>query len=120
MSKKDLDSWVTEVAKLVAPEKIHWCDGSEEEKKVLIAEMLRTGDLLELNEKTHPNCFLHRSDPNDVARVEQLTFICSRLEDDAGPNNNWMNPAEAHAKIDALFERSMKGRTMYVLSLIHI
>ena len=115
MSKKDLESWVTEVAKLVAPEKIHWCDGSEEEKKVLIAEMLKTGDLLELNEKTHPNCFLHRSDPNDVARVEQLTFICSRLEDDAGPNNNWMNPAEAHAKIDALFERSMKGRTMYVI-----
>ena len=115
MSKKDLESWVTEVAKLVAPEKIYWCDGSEEEKKVLIAEMLKTGDLLELNEQTHPNCFLHRSDPNDVARVEQLTFICSRLEDDAGPNNNWMNPAEAHAKIDALFERSMKGRTMYVI-----
>ena len=120
MSKKDLESWVTAVAKLVTPEKIHWCDGSEEEKKVLIGEMLETGDLLELNEKTHPNCFLHRSDPNDVARVEQLTFICSRLEDDAGPNNNWMNPAEAHAKIDALFERGMKGRTMYVLSLIHI
>ena len=115
MSKKELKSWVTAVAKLVTPEKIHWCDGSEEEKKVLIAEMLKTGDLLELNEKTHPNCFLHRSDPNDVARVEQLTFICSRLEDDAGPNNNWMNPAEAHAKIDALFERSMKGRTMYVI-----
>ena len=115
MSKKDLESWVTAVASLVTPEKIHWCDGSEEEKKVLIREMLKTGDLLELNEKTHPNCFLHRSDPNDVARVEQLTFICSRLEDDAGPNNNWMNPAEAHAKIDALFERSMKGRTMYVI-----
>ena len=115
MSKKDLESWVTAVASLVTPEKIHWCDGSEEEKKVLIADMLKTGDLLELNEKTHPNCFLHRSDPNDVARVEQLTFICSRLEDDAGPNNNWMNPAEAHAKIDALFERSMKGRTMYVI-----
>ncbi len=115
MSKKDLESWVTEVAKLVAPEKIYWCDGSEEERKVLIAEMLKTGDLLELNEKTHPNCFLHRSDPNDVARVEQLTFICSRLEDDAGPNNNWMNPVEAHAKIDTLFERSMKGRTMYVI-----
>ena len=115
MRKKDLESWVTEVAKLVAPEKIHWCDGSEEEKRVLIAEMLKTGDLLELNKKTHPNCFLHRSDPNDVARVEQLTFICSKLEGDAGPNNNWMNPAEAHAKIDALFKWSMKGRTMYVI-----
>ena len=115
MSKKDLESWVTEVAALVEPEKIHWCDGSEEEKKVLIAEMLQTGDLLRLNESTHPNCFLHRSDPNDVARVEQLTFICSKTEGDAGPNNNWMNPAEAHAKIDALFEKSMKGRTMYVI-----
>ncbi len=80
MSKKDLENWVTEVAKLTAPEKVHWCDGSEEEKKFLIAEMLKTGDLLKLNESTHPNCFLHRSDPNDVARVEQLTFICSRTK----------------------------------------
>ncbi|HEX5952127.1 MAG TPA: phosphoenolpyruvate carboxykinase (GTP), partial [Rhodanobacteraceae bacterium] len=77
--------------------------------------MLETGDLVELNQETHPRCYLHRSDPKDVARVEKLTIICTESRDDAGPNNNWMEPAEAHAKIDALFEGCMQGRTMYVI-----
>ena len=115
MSNKVLEGWVQEVAELAAPDKVHWCTGSEAERRFLIKEMMASGDLLKLNESTHPNCFLHRSDPNDVARVEQLTFICSKSKADAGPNNNWMAPEEAHSKIDSLFRNSMKGRTMYVI-----
>ncbi|GLQ43714.1 phosphoenolpyruvate carboxykinase [GTP] [Dyella nitratireducens] len=77
--------------------------------------MLHTGDLIELNQQTHPGCYLHRSHPSDVARVEHLTFVCTEHEEDAGPNNHWMAPADAHAKIDALFEGCMEGRTMYVI-----
>ena len=114
-SNQDLSEWVTQVAALTQPESIHWCDGSEEENSALKELMLSTGDLLRLNEETHPNCFLHRSDPKDVARVEHLTFVCAELEDDAGPNNNWMSPDDGHAKIDPLFAGSMKGRVMYVI-----
>ena len=110
-----LQDWVDSVAKLTQPEDIHWCNGSEGEYKRLISEMNRSGDLIELDKKSYPNCYLHRSDPSDVARVEHLTFICTQKEDDAGPNNHWMKPAEAHAKIDALFEGAMQGRTMYVI-----
>ena len=77
--------------------------------------MLETGDLMQLNEETFPNCYLHRSDPSDVARVEHLTFICTEDSEDAGPNNNWMDPKEAHEKLDNLFDNCMKGRTMYVI-----
>ncbi|MES2403916.1 MAG: phosphoenolpyruvate carboxykinase (GTP) [Pseudomonadota bacterium] len=115
-SKLDsLNRWVDDVAKRTKPNHIHWCDGSEAEYRQLVDEMLETGDLIELNQETHPRCYLHRSDPKDVARVEKLTVICTRDKDDAGPNNNWMDPAEAHAKIDALFEGCMQGRTMYVI-----
>ena len=110
-----LQDWVDSVAKLTQPEDIHWCNGSEGEYKRLISEMNRSGDLIQLDKKSYPNCYLHRSDPSDVARVEHLTFICTQEEDDAGPNNHWMKPAEAHAKIDALFEGAMQGRTMYVI-----
>ncbi|MDH4106757.1 MAG: phosphoenolpyruvate carboxykinase (GTP) [Gammaproteobacteria bacterium] len=110
-----LQAWVDSVAKLTQPENIHWCNGSDAENKRLINEMLRTGDLLELNPKTYPNCYLHRSHPSDVARVEHLTFVCTREQGDAGPNNLWMAPDEAHAKIDALFDGAMQGRTMYVI-----
>ncbi len=111
----ELAAWVDQVAALTQPDRVHWCDGSEEENDALIAQMLETGDLIRLNEQTHPNCFLHRSDPEDVARVEHLTFVCTPERDDAGPNNNWMAPAEGHDKIDALFEGCMRGRTMYVV-----
>jgi phosphoenolpyruvate carboxykinase (GTP) len=110
-----LQDWVDEVAALTQPENIHWCDGSEAEYRQLVDEMCESGTLMPLNEDAYPNCYLHRSDPSDVARVEHLTFICTTNEEDAGPNNLWMNPAEAHKKIDALFEGAMKGRTMYVI-----
>jgi phosphoenolpyruvate carboxykinase (GTP) len=110
-----LNRWVDEVARHTGADAVHWCDGSEQENRALIDLMLQRGDLIALNTDTHPDCYLHRSDPGDVARVEHLTFVCTEAEDDAGPNNNWMAPADAHRKIDALFEGCMKGRTMYVV-----
>ena len=114
-SNKALSQWVAQAARHTQAERVHWCDGSDAEYRELVKGMLATGMLTELNQTTHPNCYLHRSDPQDVARVEHLTFICSRSRDDAGPNNHWMDPAEAHAKIDALFAGSMRGRTLYVV-----
>jgi len=110
-----LKQWVDEVAQLTQPDSIYWCNGSDAENETLIAQMLASGDLIKLNEKTHPNCYLHRSNPTDVARVEHLTFVCTGNKEDAGPNNNWMAPKEAHSKIDALFKGAMKGRTLYVI-----
>jgi phosphoenolpyruvate carboxykinase (GTP) len=110
-----LNRWVDDIAKKTRPDHVHWCDGSEAEYRQLVDAMLKSGDLIELNPRTHPRCYLHRSDPKDVARVEKLTVICTRNKDDAGPNNNWMDPDEAHAKIDALFEGCMRGRTLYVV-----
>jgi len=110
-----LQDWVDQVAKLTQPEDIHWCNGSDAEYKRLVNQMCRSGDLIPLNEDDYPNCYLHRSDPSDVARVEHLTFVCTEHEDDAGPNNHWMNPAEAHEKVDALFDGAMQGRTMYII-----
>ena len=110
-----LNDWVASVAQLTQPAAIHWCDGSDEEASRLTALMLSTGDLVQLNPDTHPNCFLHRSSPSDVARVEHLTFVCTRDKEDAGQNNNWMSPAEAHAKMDALYAGCMRGRTLYVV-----
>ena len=104
-----------EVAKQTRPRKIQWCDGSHAEYEQLTETMVNTGVALKLNEKTYPNCFLHRSDPTDVARTENLTFICTRSSEDAGPTNNWMDPVEAKKKVGPLFERSMMGRTMYVI-----
>ena len=112
---KTLETWVAQVATLTKPDKIHWCDGSEAEKKTLIAEMVKRGSLIPLNEQSHPGCYLHRSDPSDVARTEHLTFVCSKNKDDAGPNNNWLEPSEGHKKIDQLFAGCMQGRTMYVI-----
>lgn len=82
---------------------------------MLIEQMLETGELKALNPETHPGCYLHRSDPSDVARTEHLTFVCTERREDAGPNNNWMPPAEAHERVDALFEGAMQGRTLYVV-----
>ena len=110
-----LQEWVDAVAHLTQPENVHWCDGSDAENDRLVAAMNESGDLLPLDSENYPNCYLHRSDPSDVARVEHLTFICTENEDDAGPNNHWMNPADAHKKIDALFAGAMQGRTMYVI-----
>lgn len=114
-SLSELQAWVEQVAELTQPEKILWCDGSAEENELLIQRQLASGILLELNPETHPNCYLHRSDPNDVARVEHLTFVCTSAKEDAGPNNNWMAPTEARELMDAQFAGCMQGRTMYVI-----
>ena len=110
-----LKRWVDDVAAMTRPANIHWCDGSDAENHALIQQMLADGTLIELNQQTHPGCYLHRSHPGDVARVEHLTFVCHRNREDAGPNNHWMDPAEAHAKMDALFDGCMEGRTLYVI-----
>src|SRR3989304_2230882 len=117
-SNADLRAWVEDAAKLMQPERVHWCDGSQQEYDGLIAQMIESGTLIRLNPETHPGCTLHRSDPQDVARTEHLTFICTRSQEDAGPTNNWMAPAEAHGKIDALFRGAMRGRTMDVVPYV--
>jgi phosphoenolpyruvate carboxykinase (GTP) len=111
----ELNHWVQSVAKLTNPESIYWCDGSQAEYDRFIRQMLSDGTLIEFNQTKYPNCYLHRSDQSDVARVEHLTYVCTKQKDDAGPNNNWMDPLEAQAKIDALFTGCMKGRTLYVV-----
>ncbi len=110
-----LNAWVAEVAALTRPDHVHWCDGSDAEHALLTKQMLADGTLLPLNPETHPHSWLHRSSPSDVARVEHLTFVCTPQQEDAGPNNHWMAPAEAHAKMDALFAGCMRGRTLYVI-----
>ena len=111
----ELNAWIHTYASLTEADQVHWCDGSDEENARLVKMMLGTGDLIALNPRSHPNCFLHRSSPSDVARVEHLTFVCSKNRNDAGPNNHWMDPAEAKAKMDALYKGCMKGRTLYVV-----
>ncbi len=111
----ELRRWVEQVAKRTRPEHVHWCDGSNDEYRQLIRQMLASKELHALNPATHPGCYLHRSHPSDVARVEHLTFVCSEQQEDAGPNNHWMAPAEARRKMDALFDGCMRGRTMYVI-----
>jgi phosphoenolpyruvate carboxykinase (GTP) len=115
MTNVHLQGWVDEMARLTQPDAIHWCDGSDEEKARLTKQAVAMGVLEPLNEAKLPGCYLHRSNPNDVARVEHLTFICSKRKEDAGPTNNWMSPEDGYAKLRALFEGSMKGRTMYVV-----
>ena len=112
---RSVSAWVDEVARLTQPAQIHWCDGSDAERRTLERELVASQVLLPLNQTSYPGCYMHRSDPSDVARVEHLTFVCTTHRGDAGPNNNWMPPQEAHAKLDALYAGCMKGRTMYVV-----
>ncbi len=113
-----LETWVEEAARLTKPDRVVHCDGSEAEYRRMIAEMLRGGDTYALNEKTYPNCYLHRSKVDDVARTEHLTFICTPDPEDAGPTNNWMDPDAAKHNVGALFDGAMRGRTMYVVPYI--
>jgi phosphoenolpyruvate carboxykinase (GTP) len=113
-----LELWVESAARLTRPAQIVWCDGSEEEAARIQEQMIREGDTVPLNKETYPNCCLHRSDPSDVARTEKVTFICTRERENAGPTNNWMAPDEAKKTLGALFDGSMKGRTMYVVPYI--
>lgn len=108
-------NWVDQMATLCKPDKVVWIDGSEEQLEALRKEALATGELIKLNEEKLPGCYLHRSAINDVARVEQRTFICTTDKDGAGPTNNWMAPKDAYDKLGKLFDGAMKGRTMYVI-----
>ena len=107
--------WVESVRELTQPRAIHWCDGSDAEQRELTAKLTRDGELKALNPEFFPGCNLARSNPSDVARVEHLTFICTRSKEDAGPNNNWMAPDAAHTKMRDLFRGCMRERTLYVI-----
>ena len=111
----DLIAWIKQAVRLCEPDQVILCDGSEVQHQKFIKTLVDQGQLIELNKTTNPNSYLYRSDPQDVARAEHLTYICTEHQLDAGPNNNWMDPQKADKKIDGLFKKSMVGRTMYII-----
>ena len=114
-TNKSVLAWIDEMKELVTPDKVVWIDGSEEQLNAIRAEGVATGEMIKLNEELLPGCYLHRTKPNDVARVEARTFICSKKEEDAGPTNHWMEPSEAYKMLFDIARGSYKGRTMYVI-----
>jgi phosphoenolpyruvate carboxykinase (GTP) len=113
-----LRRWVQEISDLTSPSAVAYCDGSDAERERLVGECLETGELIELNQRKLPRCYLHRSAAHDVARTEHLTFVCTSSQEDAGATNNWMAPDAARAKLEPLFSGSMRGRTLYVIPFL--
>jgi phosphoenolpyruvate carboxykinase (GTP) len=114
-SNEAVQAWVKEMVQLCQPDQVFWCDGSEAEKDFLTQQAVKAGILIQLNQEKWPGCYYHRSHPNDVARVEQCTYICTPTRDEAGPTNNWLAPAEMYERLYGLSRGAMKGRTMYVV-----
>ncbi|MCX7657655.1 MAG: phosphoenolpyruvate carboxykinase, partial [Oscillospiraceae bacterium] len=114
-NNKNVLAWVDEMVALTKPDKVVWIDGSDEQLSALREEAISTGELIRLNQEKLPGCVYHRTNPNDVARVEDRTFICSKKKEDAGPTNNWCDPEEMKAKLMPMYDGVMKGRTMYVI-----
>jgi phosphoenolpyruvate carboxykinase (GTP) len=113
-----IDKWVQEIAALTTPDAIQYCDGSEAERERIVAECLASGELIELDQRKLPGCYLHRSAPHDVARTEHLTFVSTTVKEDAGPNNNWLSRQDALARLTPLFKGAMRGRTMFVVPFL--
>jgi phosphoenolpyruvate carboxykinase (GTP) len=109
-------TWMDKQIALCKPDSVVWIDGSEAQLDEIRALAVSEGTMIKLNEEKLPGCYLHRTDPNDVARVEGRTYICCEKEEDAGPTNHWMAPAEMYAKLEKLYDGSMKGRVMYVIT----
>jgi len=118
IANQHLKGWLDGVVVLLKPDSVRLCDGSEAEKMELTSQALKTGELIELNKEKLPGCYYHRTASNDVARTEHLTFICTKEKHDVGPTNNWMDPEQAKAKVGALFDGAMKGRTMYIIPYV--
>src|SRR3954462_9904029 len=108
-------NWGQKRAGSCRPDRVFWCDGSKPEKEALTTEAVKQGVLTPLNQEKLPGCYYHRSHPNDVARVEQCTFVCTDSEEETGPTNNWMPPETMYRKLHALADGAMRGRTMYVI-----
>jgi phosphoenolpyruvate carboxykinase (GTP) len=118
VASRALAQWVADSARLTEPDNIVWCDGSSSERERLLGEAVNSGILIPLNSRKRPGCYLHRSDPNDVARTEHVTFICTPSAEDAGVTNNWMAPDEAYSKLRTMLKGSMRRRTMYVVPYV--